>query len=90
MSSFSPLLEQGNAADLRGIDVNAAMHHLALGQGMKHEHGVDGLQIVLGREIHDGEIFVVEFAMLLRGIAIAFARDGGTLAVASMCDRDSC
>jgi hypothetical protein len=42
-----------------------------LGKRVTHEHGLHRLQIVLGRKIHDGEIFVVEFAVLLRGIAIA-------------------
>ena len=47
------------------------MGHLALGQGVTHEHGLDRLQIELGGQIHDREIFVVELAMLLRGIAVA-------------------
>ena len=49
----------------------AAMRHLALRQRVADEHGVDGLQIELGGEIHDREIFVVEFAVLLRRIAVA-------------------
>ena len=63
--------EQRDAPDLRGIDRLAAMGHLALRQSVPHEHGLDGLQIELGGEIHDREILVVEFAMLLRGIAVA-------------------
>ena len=43
---------------------------IALGQSMAHEHGLDGLQIEFGGQVHDREIFVVEFAMLLGGIAI--------------------
>ena len=38
---------------------------------MADEHGVDGLQIELGGQVHHREILVVELAMLLRGIAVA-------------------
>ena len=54
-----------------GIDRLAAMGHLALRQSMADEHRLDRLQIELGREVHDGEIFVVELAMLLAPIAVA-------------------
>ena len=47
------------------------MGHLALGQSVTHEHRLDSLQIELGREVHDREIFVVEIAMLLDRIAVA-------------------
>src|SRR5690349_4897241 len=63
---------QRDALDLAGIDRNAAMGHLALRQRVTDEHGLAGLQIELGGEVHYGEVFVVELAMLLRGVAIAF------------------
>ena len=47
------------------------MHHFALGQQMAHEHGLDRLHVIFGGEVHDGEIFVIEFAVLLRRIAVA-------------------
>ena len=47
------------------------MHHLALRQGVLHEHGLDGLEVELGREVHHGEIFVVEVAVLLGVVAVA-------------------
>src|SRR3984957_12374939 len=47
------------------------MAHDTLGQSVTNKHGVDGLQIVLRREVHYGEIFVVEFAVLLGRIAVA-------------------
>ena len=45
--------------------------HLPLGQGMAHEHGLDGLEVELGGEVHHGEVFVVKLAMLLRRIAVS-------------------
>ena len=47
------------------------MRHLAFGQRVAHEHGLDGLQIELGGQIHDGEILIIELTMLLRRIAVA-------------------
>ena len=38
---------------------------------MADEHRLDGLQIELGRQVHDGEILVVELAVLLGRIAVA-------------------
>jgi len=38
---------------------------------MLDEHGVDRLQIILCGEVHDGEIFVIEVAVLVDQIAIA-------------------
>ena len=63
---------------LRRIDRAAAMGHLALRQGVAHEHGIDGLQIVFGGQVHDGEILVVEFAVLLRRVAVALHQIAGT------------
>ena len=47
------------------------MAHLALGQPVLQEHGLDGLQIVLGRQIHHGEKLVIELPVLVGGIAVA-------------------
>src|SRR3974390_1694821 len=49
----------------------AAMPHLALRQRVANEHGVDGLEVELGGEIHYRQIFVVELTMLLCRVAIA-------------------
>src|SRR3954451_1091952 len=38
---------------------------------MPHEHSFHRLQVELGREIHDGKILVVEFAMLLSRVAVS-------------------
>ena len=57
------------------------MGHLALWQGMTHEHRVHSLQIELGSEIHDSEIFIVKLAMFLRGVAIALHQMKKELAV---------
>ena len=45
--------------------------HLPLRQGVSDENRFDGLQIEFGREVHDREIFVVEFPVLLRRVAVA-------------------
>ena len=47
------------------------MGHLTLRQRMAHEHGLDGLQIEFRRKIHHREIFVVEFLVLVRRVAVA-------------------
>jgi hypothetical protein len=35
-----------------------------------HEHLVHGLQVELGGQVHHGEIFVVELAVLLGRVAV--------------------
>ena len=62
---------QRDAPDLREVDGLVAMHQLALGQAVLHEDLVDRLKIELRREVHDGKIFVIEFAVLLGRIAVA-------------------
>ncbi len=47
------------------------MGHLALRQRVADEHGVDRLQIILRGQVHDGEILVIELAVLLRRVAVA-------------------
>jgi hypothetical protein len=56
---------------LRSIGSPVAMVHLASEADAPHKHLVDRLQIIFRREIHDGEIFVVEFLVLLDGVAVA-------------------
>src|SRR5947207_4790350 len=63
--------EQRAVAYLARIDPAAAMGHLALGQSVAYEDGIDRLEIVLGGQVHDGEIFVVELAVLLHRVAVA-------------------
>ena len=38
---------------------------------MLHEHRLDRLQVELGGQIHDRQIFVVELAVLFGGVAVA-------------------
>ena len=72
MSSFSPsTVISATRRDLRGIDRLAAMGHLALRQRVLDEHDIDGLQIILGGQIHHREIFVIEFAVLVDQVAVA-------------------
>ena len=72
MSSCSPSIVN-NATRLiaAGIDAASAMGHLTLRQRMPHEHCIYRLQIKFRGEIHDREIFVVEFFVLLRRIPVA-------------------
>ncbi len=37
---------------------------------MLEEDRLDGLQVILCREVHDGKKFIVELAMLVGGIAV--------------------
>ena len=67
---------QRHALDLRGIDRLAAMGHLALRQRVLDEHGIDGLQIILGGQVHHREILVIEFAVLVDEIAVALHQIG--------------
>ena len=72
MSSFSPsTVMSADAADRIEPDRLASMLQQATRQRVFHEHGIDRLEIKLGREVHDGEIFVVEVARLLGRVAIA-------------------
>ena len=66
---------QRGVADRGEVDQPAAMEHLALRQLVLDEHLIDGLQVIFGGEVHHGEIFVVEFLVLLDRIAIAARRD---------------
>ena len=76
MSSFSPSTAMiAHAADRREVDRLVAVHHLALRQLMLDEDLLDRLEIELGGQIHDREIFVVEIAVLLGRIAVALRRD---------------
>src|SRR5262245_66194904 len=52
--------------DRRWVDPAVAMDHQGLGQGMAKKDGIDGLQVVLGGEIHDGKKLVIELALFLR------------------------
>ena len=63
--------EQGDATDFGGINTHPTVSHFALRQRVTHEHGLDSLQVKFGRKVHDCKVFVVEFAMLLRGVAVA-------------------
>ncbi len=62
---------QRDAGDLRRIDEPAAMPHLAFRQRVANEHAIDGVEIELGRQVHDREILVIELTMLLGGVSVA-------------------
>src|SRR5262252_1695309 len=63
--------EQRHALDRGWINAASAMAHLAPRQSMAHEHRVHRLQIKFRGQIHHREVFVVEFLVLLRRIAVA-------------------
>jgi len=46
------------------VDSPSARGHQAARQKMPDEHPVDGLEVEFGREIHDGQVLVIELAML--------------------------
>ena len=62
---------QPDPPDGAEIDGLAAMLHLAARQLVVNENGVDRLQVEFGGQVHHGEIFVVEFTMFFRRIAVA-------------------
>ncbi len=77
MSSFSPsTVISATRVILDGIDRLAAMGHLALRQRVLDEHGLDRLQVILRREVHHREIFVIELAVLVDEIAVALHQVG--------------
>ena len=47
------------------------MDHLALRQLVLEEHGLDGLEVILGGQVHHRKKLVVELAMLVGRIAVA-------------------
>ena len=47
------------------------MLHLAFGQSVIDEYGLDGLEIILGREVHHREVLIIELAMLGSAVAIS-------------------
>ena len=62
---------QRGLLDRRAIDQYVAMNELLVGQRVVLEHGLDGLQIELRRQIHDRQIFFVEVLVLLDAVAVA-------------------
>src|SRR5262245_31407520 len=63
---------QSNAPDSTWFDGTAAMGHFTLRQRVADKYRVYRLQIELGCQVHHSQILVVEFAMLLRRITVAF------------------
>src|SRR5579863_8136936 len=59
--------KQADTRDAREVNGPAAMRHFTEGQRVANKDGLDGLQIILGREIHHSEILVVKFLVLVRG-----------------------
>ena len=63
--------QQRDATDLCRVHGHASMHHLTAGKLVLHKSCIDGLQEKLGGQIHDGEVLVIERAVLFSGISIA-------------------
>ena len=65
MSSLSPsTVIRAHVLMAAGLTALPPMHESAIGQGMLDEYLVNRLQIELGRQVHDRQIFVVEFFLL--------------------------
>ena len=64
--------QKGRTGNLAAIDQTAIVHHGAVRQRVLDEHRFDGLQIEFGRQVHDGEIFVIEVAVFFGVVAVAF------------------
>src|SRR5262245_14575611 len=60
-----------SSPDRRWVDPAVAMDHQGLGQGMAKKDCIDGLQVVLGGEIHDGKKLVIELALFVGSVAVA-------------------
>ena len=72
MSSFSPSMVSSATRRIAAGSTGLPRWVISpLRQRVADENGIDGLQIELGGEVHHGEILVVEFAVLLRRIAVA-------------------
>ena len=52
--------QDGRARDRRRVDVPVPRHQHPARQQVLLEHGVDGLQVELGRQVHDRAVFVIE------------------------------
>jgi len=74
--------QERRAADRLGPDaLLAPPGHLAPGQIMPLEHGGDRLQVILGGNVHHGEVVVVEPAVRLRALLISSQQIAVELAV---------
>src|SRR5690606_11232156 len=62
--------EKSDIADRSRLDRSSAMDHLSLGQSVAHKDGIYGLQVELGGQIHDRQIFVIELAMPFGSVSI--------------------
>src|SRR5512143_329924 len=62
---------QAHPVDLGRVNEPVAVHHGPLGQLVLEKDGLDGLEIVLGREVHHREELVIELAVLVGRIAVA-------------------
>ena len=72
MSSFSPSTVSSATRRIAAGSTRSPRWVISpLRQRVAHEHGVDGLQIELGGQVHHRQILVVELAVLLGGIAVA-------------------
>jgi len=76
MSSRSPSTRHQPHAPYRGrIDRAAAKGQFALRQQMLLEHVADGLDVEFRRQVHHGEIFVVENVLMVAAFSVSpFAR----------------
>ena len=64
--------KQRGGFDRRRIDLLSHDDHLSRRQMMLLEHCFNGVEIVFGREIHHGVVFVVKLAVSLGAFAVAF------------------
>src|SRR3954471_16264198 len=62
--------EQRRVSDRGWIDCLALPCHSSARQRVPLENPGDGLQEKLGRHVHDGEVFVIEFTVLVGTVAI--------------------
>jgi hypothetical protein len=62
--------EECNAPDVVGSNQATAMEHRAFRKRMFDKNRINRLQIEFRRDVHDGEIFVVELPMAPRGFTV--------------------
>ncbi len=54
-----------------GVDLTPIVDQFTLGQGEFLEHQIDGLKVKLFGHVQNGQIFVIEFKVLIDTVAIA-------------------
>ena len=63
---------ESTAVDRLQVHRSAPVPHQPSGQQMVDEHCLQRLEVIFGRQVHDGQILIIELAVLFRRVTVAF------------------